>query len=287
MSAQQQPALARFSDLLGEWEAEATAAYEAKVNGTLRGPVTGLPKLDRELGGALTPGVHFVHGSPGVGKTGFVLQLAAECGFPALLVTCEMAPLELFRRHTARVTGNFLGRLKSGEFRPNDSLNLAREAAAAAPLLAIADATRAPAQYGWLHQAAEVTRGEAEHFLVVIDSVHSWSEGLADDKPEYEALNTAIATLRMLANSLACPVVGVAERNRASMDKGGLSASAGTRRFEYGAESVLDLSRKEDATADAAGEVDVKLTIRKNRNGAAGRSFDLKFHGALQRFREA
>jgi len=145
LSAVKTPRLARFGDLLTEWEAEATAARDALRNGTLRGPVTGLPKLDRELGGALQSGPHFIHGGPGAGKSALALQLAAECGFPALFVTCEMARLELFRRHTARTTGTFLGRLKSGEFRPNDSLSLAREAAAAAPLLAIADATRAPA----------------------------------------------------------------------------------------------------------------------------------------------
>jgi len=121
----------------------------------------------------------------------------------------------------------------------------------------------------------------------VIESVHSWAEGIAGDAPEYEALNTAIASLRALSSSLACAVVGIAERNRGAMKEGGLSASAGSRKFEYGAESVLDLNRKENATSDAAGEIDVKLTIAKNRNGAVGRSFDLKFHGALQRFREA
>jgi hypothetical protein len=43
-----------------------------------------------------------------------------------------MAPLELFRRHTARVTSAFLGRLKSGEFDPAYSVGLAKKAAAAA-----------------------------------------------------------------------------------------------------------------------------------------------------------
>ena len=285
--AQPQPALARLGDLLDEWEADAIAAHAALRAGTLRGPVTGLARLDRELGGTLQPGTQIVHGGPGVGKTAFCLQLAASCGFPCLYVTAEMSRLELFKRHTARVTNTFLGRLKSGEFRPNDSLSLAREAAVAAPLLAIADVTRAPAGYGWLVQAAEATRGEAEHFLIVIDSVHSWAEGLAGDQPEYEALNTAIATLRTLASVLACPVVGIAERNRGAMEKGGLLASAGSRKFEYGAESVLDLSRKEGAASDTAGEIDVKLTIAKNRNGAVGCSIGLKFHGALQRFREA
>ena len=287
MNTQPQPSLTRFGDLIAEWEADAVATHEAFENNTPRGPVTGLPSLDYALGNALQPGPHVIHGSPGTGKTALALQIAATCGCPCLFVTAEMGRLELFRRHTARVTGTFLGRLKTGELPPAHSVALAQQGAAAAPLLAIADATRAPAPPAWIRQAAEVARGEAQHFLIVVDSVHSWAEGIAGDAPEYEALNAAVAALRTLANSLACAVVGIAERNRGAMEKGGLSASAGSRKFEYGAESVLDLSRKESAAIDAAGEVDVRLTIVKNRNGSVGRNFDLKFHGALQRFREA
>jgi hypothetical protein len=188
---------------------------------------------------------------------------------------------------TARVTGTFLGRLKSGEYTGAEVGQLARKAAAAAPLLTFADATRAPAPLRWLKDAAEIARGESEHFLILIDSVHSWAEGAFGDQPEYEALGQAVLTVRHLASTLACPVVGIAERNRGAMEKGGLSASAGSRKFEYGAESVLDLTKKKDATPDAAGELEVVLSIEKNRNGVVGRKFDLKFHGALQRFTEA
>jgi replicative DNA helicase len=153
------PRLARLGDLLGGWEADAVAAFEARVKGVARGPVTGLTDLDQELGGALEAGLHVVHGGPGVGKTAFALQAAAVCGCPALYVTCEMRPLELLRRVTARVTGTYLGRLRSGELAPADSLTLARRAVAAAPLLAVADATQAFAPAQWLKQAAEAARG--------------------------------------------------------------------------------------------------------------------------------
>src|SRR5918996_1264990 len=90
-----------------------------------RAPVTRIPQLDDVLGGALQPGVHVVHASPGAGKTALALQIAATCGFPALFVTCEMAPLELLRRITARVTETLLGRLKSGEYDPTRVVKLA------------------------------------------------------------------------------------------------------------------------------------------------------------------
>ena len=280
------PRLTRLGDLLEDWSADAEAAHQARVAGVPRGPTTNLDNLDRELGGALADGVHIVHGGPGIGKTAFVLQVAAECGCSALFVTCEMAPLELLRRHTARVTTTYMGRLKSGEFTPADSLAKARTAAQAAPDLVIADATHAWADPDWLRQAAEVTRGDAQHLLIVVDSVHSWAEGMPVQASEYDALNGALAALRKLAADLSCPILATAERNRARMEGGGLHAAAGSRRFEYGSETVLELDRDGDDPPDAAGQSAVTLTIAKNRNGTPGRKVDLFFQGALQRFRE-
>jgi replicative DNA helicase len=103
-------------------------------------------------------------------------------------------------------------------------------------------------------------------------------------------VNYALAALRALASGLSCAVLAVAERNRANMERGGLSASSGSHRIEYGAETVLGLSRKgkesEEATPHASGEVDVILRIEKNRNGAHGKPLQLRFHPALMRFAE-
>jgi replicative DNA helicase len=213
-----------------------------------------------------------------------------------------MRPLELLRRITARVTSTFLGRLKSGELAPADSLAKAQEAVAALPRLALADACDAFASPEWLREAARAVRGDERHVLVVVDSVHSWSEAApVPELTEYDRLNAAIAELRVLAGQLGCPVLAVAERNRASMAAGGLSASAGSRKFEYTGESVLDLSagdkeRERDTSSGptwmaggggavtAPNEAPVTLTVQKNRNGAAGKRLRLSFHGALQRF---
>jgi replicative DNA helicase len=282
-AAPPQPRLTRLGDLLGEWEADALAAHAARVEGRPRGPVTGLRPLDQELGGALPVGVTAVHGGPGVGKTAFGLQASASCGCPALFVTCEMAPLELLRRHTARVTGTYLGRLKSGELAPADSLTLARQAVAAAPLLTLADATQAPADADWLRDAARAARGDAEHLLLVLDSLHSWADALGGEAPEYERLNAALAILRQLAGALNCAVLVTVERNRATM-KGGLHAGAGTRKIEYGAEVVIDLTADENAAPAAPGTVALLATLDKNRHGSPGRKLPLRFTGALQRF---
>lgn len=280
------PRRIRLKDLLSEWEEDATEAHEAYETGVPRGPVTGMDTLDYELGGWFSPGLFVIHGQPGAGKTAFVLQVAASCGCPALLVSCEMGPLELLRRITARVTGTYLGKLKTGELSPAESLALARRAVAATPDLVIADATTSYASPEWIRGAAEVTRGESSKLLVIIDSVHSWVDSCPADLTEYEALNNGLSALRTLGKQLSCPLIAVAERNRASMAKGGLSASAGSRKFEYGGEAVFDLQRSSDSKPDANGEVSITFVIEKNRNGAPGKKINLLFQGSLQRFRE-
>jgi len=283
----ERPRLIRLASLLAEWQADAEAAHLAYTTGTPRGPITSLPSLDRELGGALAPGVHVLHAGPGVGKTAFALQVASLSPFPALYVSAEMGALELFRRVTARVTSTFLGRLRSGELDPQSSLALARRAAASAPLLTLADATQAWAPPEWIMETARLIQEDALHLLVVVDSVHSWAEFEPEGAAEYDALNAGLAALRRIARTLTCPVIAIAERNRPSMKEGGISAAAGSRKFEYGGESVLSLSRDKDSAADAAGDTPVTLMIEKNRNGAPGKKIKLLFNGALQRFREA
>jgi replicative DNA helicase len=280
------PTLSRLGGLLDALEADVRAAFDARASGVPRGPVTGIRGLDRALGGALEPGLHVLHGTPGAGKTAFALQSACDCRVPSLYVSAEMSGLELFRRIVARRSGVCLGRLKSGELAPAAVIEHARRVAADVPDLAIADATRAPASVTWVQRAAEAVRGDGRHVLLVIDSVHAWSEAVAADLDEYARLGAALAHLRVLARTLACPVLLIAERNRGAMQKGGLSASAGHRAFEYGAESVIELDRDMDKAPDRDGTVPVTLRLLKNRNGAVGDSIRLRFDGALQRFSE-
>jgi replicative DNA helicase len=152
--------------------------------------------------------------------------------------------------------------------------------------LTLADATQVFAEPAWIREIAEIVRGDANHLLIVVDSVHSWAEMSNAEATEYESLNVALTSLQKLAALLKCPILVVAERNRASTSKGGLNAAAGSRRFEYVAETVLDLTRDKDDNQEGSDEVLVTLCFAKNRNGAAGRKVDLKFHGARQLFRE-
>ena len=287
MSEIPQARLISLNSLLCEFEADAKQRNDAKKSGSPLGAVSGLKRLDQELGGAPAIGLHVLHGSPGSGKTAFGLQWATNCNCPCLYVTCEMTPIELLRRLASRITGTYLGRFKTGELSPDEATKFARKAVEMTPLLSLIDATSSPADPSFIHECSSVVRPLAPdnpNFLVVVDSVHSWVRGFSSTVPEYDALNTGLDSLRKLSQTLNCPVLCIAERNRASMPSGGQNASAGTRGFEYGSESVigLDAEEKENASRERM----VKLTLSKNRHGSQGKEIKLFFKGATQSFRE-
>ncbi len=219
------PRLYRLADLLHEFEDEAKAAYQAHQDGIARGPVSSFAGLDQAIGGAFMPGLHVVHGGPGIGKTAWALQVAACCGTPALFVSCEIAPLEIIRRIAARVTGTFLGRFKTGELRPAEAVDYVKFACSKAPLLAIADGTAGYPDRDWLYQRALEVKGDARHIFIIVDSLHTWANRAGWTMPEYDRLNMGLSLLEQLAGALAAPLLVVSERSRGSMKEGGLSAA--------------------------------------------------------------
>lgn len=283
------PRLYPLENLLGEAVNEATEAHEARRTGQPRGPITGLNRLDQEIGGALPKdALTMILGNTGAGKTAFAGQIAAQCGCPAVFLTTEMAPVELLRRHTARETSTFLGRLKSGELSPADFERLVKQTARQLSALSIADATTVYASVTYLADVMEAAKGDAKHAVLVIDSLHTWARGSGTGANEYDTLNEHLTALGRLAKHARCSIVVICEMNRASIKDGAAgnpNAGAGTRFIEYSADLLFDLTAKKDA--DGGGEKEVVLTVGKNRNGAPGKTIKLEFNGALQRFREA
>lgn len=284
------PRLVRLSSLFDEFTTDAERRHRAVTTGVPLGPVTPFAKLNSELAGSIPDGLNILLGGPGAGKTAFALQIASTCGCPALYVSCEMTPLELFRRIAARVTGTFLGRFKTGEMGADQARRLAEQAVEANGLLAIVDATDAFAEPGWIQTAAEACRGTSEHVLVIVDSLHSWADSAGGESGEYESVSAACTTLRTLAKRLRCPVLAISERNRASFGKHApkdkLQSGASSRKVEYTPESVLSLEATESTLPLSIHETPVLLTLAKNRNGTKGATVELSFHGALQSFRE-
>ena len=98
-----------------------------------------------------------------------------------------MRPGELLRRITARVTRTFLGKLKDGTLTGATVHELATRAAAQCPRLIIADATEAYARPDWIKHVAESLKAGNDHFLIVVDSLHSWAESA---RPNHKTMNS-------------------------------------------------------------------------------------------------
>lgn len=290
---QKMPVTCLLADLVSHFVQDAELAWHARLSQQLRGPVTGLPKLDEALGGCLAPGLHIAQAAPGVGKTALALQVAARCGFPALFVTAEMSPLEIFRRLIARETGTFLGRLKDGSLDPHRARELALQTAQQLPAFALMDGTSGYAAPAYIRDAAAglQQRVNAAQVLIVLDSLQVWARsaravlsGVAAS--EYDLLNAGLGSLVALATELSVPVWAVSHRNRAgNRNEGGLHSGKGSGDLEYIAETVLDLKR-ESERLNPDGTVPVSVTVHKNRHGIPGVSFELAFTGRLQQFTE-
>lgn len=283
----EKPRLIRPEDLREELLNDADALYRALQEGKPIAPPTPFRRLNALLGGGLMPGLHVLHGMPGTGKSALCLQIAAHCGMPTLYLTAELSPVELLRRLCANITSTPLGEIKRGMPRERLTEILLRTVKAV-PLLAFTDATRARVTPNDLEQliiAVHQLKRDAP-MLLVVDSVHSWVDSFNDaDVTEYERLGAAIDDLNGIANRHQLAILAITERNRFAMRTGGLSASAGTRKFEFRAESVWSLQIDGEP---ARGEkvTPMTLQVEKNRSGALDR-IDLLFEGQYQRFREA
>jgi replicative DNA helicase len=292
------PNPALLGDLAGALLAEEALYRDARASGRAPGPVTGFATLDEELGSFLTPGLHPLLAAPGAGKTAFTLQVAAQCGCPALYVTSEMRRIELLRRIMARVTSTFLGKLRGGQLSHEELQARLAATARACPQLALYDATEQPISAADVQARAEALRRrfEARDVLIVIDSVTDWaSSAMGEDGDgagltEYALAEGALNGLKQIALNLKCPVIVVAHRNRAGQNARGaakLHSAKATGRYEYIAESVWDLERDTTQVPDSQGRTPATLTLLKNRQGGTGLSINLSFEGRLQKFTEA
>jgi replicative DNA helicase len=276
-----------LADLVRELVADAEATLAAAAAGRPRGPRLGLPTLDAFLGQALEPGLHNLTGDPGSGKTALALQAAASCEFPALVVTGEQSAKVLFRRHIGRITKTPDAELKAAV--PMRIRELAEQAAAAAPMLTILDATRHPAPKEQIAALAGALRKrfKATSALIVVDSLQCWSRGVRVGD-EYACIQAALADLVSIAYELASPVIVLSHRNRAAAgakeDKAGMVSAKGSADFEHLADTVLHLTPQGKADPCSDEPREVSCFIAKNRNGPAGFSLPLYFDGRTQTF---
>ena len=280
------------SQYMAGWLEDYAERVEARISGVPRGAVTGLNRLDAILGGCLMPGLHFVTGKAGTGKSAFLLQIALNCGVPVVYVTCELSAYEMLNRLMCVTSGVTMNEIKRGEVALSDVSALVENLMQKTSHMNFMDGSGQYLDHQRILDACETARTDnpSKRMLLIIDSFHAWSAMSTGNQTEYMNLRDHVTYLKQLSSRLKSPVILASEQNRMSKDGSGGQAAAKGYGVEYSAETLINL---ELSTATSERKVAMNVYVEKNRHGAMvpyvkdePASYQLEYDRHTQRFKE-
>lgn len=286
------PVLMPVSQYMAGWLEDYAERVEARISGVPRGAVTGLKRLDAILGGCLMPGLHFVTGKAGTGKSAFLLQVALNCGVPIVYVTCELSAYEMLNRLMCVTSGVTMNEIKRGEVALSDVSALVENLMQRTSHMNFMDGSGQYLDHQRILDACETARTDhpSKRMLLIIDSFHAWSAMSTGNQTEYMNLRDHVTYARQLSSRLKSPVILASEQNRMSKDGSGGQAAAKGYGVEYSAETLINL---ELSAATSERKVAMNVYVEKNRHGAMvpyvkdePASYQLEYDRYTQRFKE-
>lgn len=286
------PVLMPVSQYMAGWLEDYAERVEARISGVPRGAVTGLKRLDAILGGCLMPGLHFVTGKAGTGKSAFLLQVALNCGVPIVYVTCELSAYEMLNRLMCVTSGVTMNEIKQGAVSLSDVSALVENLMQKTSHMNFMDGSGQYLDHQRILDACETARTDhpSKRMLLIIDSFHAWSAMSTGNQTEYMNLRDHVTYARQLSSRLKSPVILASEQNRMSKDGSGGQAAAKGYGVEYSAETLINL---ELSAATAERKVAMNVYVEKNRHGAMvpyvkdePASYQLEYDRHTQRFKE-
>ncbi len=201
-----------FVELLPAIMANARAVAEARAEGRPLGLQTGIPKLDKLIGGLQT-GLHVLAAEPGAGKTTLCLQWAREAaarGIPALFLTFDETPERLALKTLCAAAGLPQKQYAEG-FGDLAKLDQARQewAERLRALYFIEGAATMTVSQLRARTMQVMERHGAETAFVVVDYTQRWAGGRYQGGGEFRHdIGKLIGELRdELANPLRVPVL--------------------------------------------------------------------------------
>lgn len=251
-----------------------------KNKGQIPGITTGFKDVDALLGGLQKTDLVVLAARPGMGKTSFALNIAAnaaEAGHSVLVFSMEMSKEQLGQRMLAMAAPVEMNRIKRGTLSGEEweRISYAQDSFENSKI-SIDDAS----EITILEMKNKCRRLKAEKGLdlVIIDYLQLMSLGYKVDQREKE-ISAITRNIKIMAKELDCSVVLLSQLSRASEQrkehKPQLSDLRESGAIEQDADIVIFLKREdyyadEDEAVDlgAAGTCDVH--IAKHRNGATG-----------------
>ena len=263
---------------------------ERLTDGTaMPGIPTGIPSLDRMLGGGFKPGKQVIIAArPSVGKSSLAEQLCinlARAGHPAAMFSQEMGKDELADRAAANIGRIALDRLLSGQLEQHEwsRLTEAIEVMRNLPLhfddqpaLTLSDTSA----------KARMLKRQQGIKLIVIDYLQLCAAGKATDSRHHQ-IEEMSRGLKNLARELDITIVTLSQLNREVEKRTSgrpiLSDLKESGAIEEDADVVILLSRY---STSPQGMNVIACDMPKNRQGRVG-EFALSFEGMYQFWQES
>ncbi len=282
----------------------ATRRQERQETGkVVTGFATGLPVLDRVLGGGLQQGFYLLAGPPGKGKTTLALQLAAHVAEhssrPVLYVSFENSRQNLLRKLLCARAGVELRRLEAGGMGEGQAADLVRVnehlAQTVYPRLEIVDGTSAltTGQLRGMLRRASLNAGEPKPgqpgALLVLDYLQLYAKASREFAAMREVrgkVDALVAELIALGKSFGGPVLALSSQSRSGGDYGNegkgsasLASAKESGDIEYASDGAFFLVEPggEGARQATAPDLALDLVIAKNRHGPAPEKVPLIF----------
>lgn len=273
-----------WAEVLNASRKRIEAASEARANGGYVGVATGLPKLDRWMGGLHGGILVIVAARPSVGKTAMCQQWLLHAGSRGLAVgvlSLEMQPGELGTRSFANRYGLNVTSLFRGDAAALSELTRMQIERPISNYRVHVDCST----YDLAGIVAQITEWKRRENIAyaIVDHI-GLVEGVDESRRDL-VLSHITRTLKKTAKRLEMPIVAVSQLNR-NVEKERRRPMLSDLRDSGGIEQDADIALFLHS-GDEAGEkemIDVELGLLKNRNGRKGWMTGFRFDGARQKF---
>lgn len=261
-----------------------------KLGGKLRGVATNYPELDNKLAGLQDSNLIVLAARPGIGKTTFALNIAANAAIknktPIGFFSLEMSKEELVDRLLVGEADIDAWRLKTGKLSDDDYKRLTEAMGTLSEAPIYIDDTPGASI---LEMRTKARKLKAEHDvqLIIVDYLQLADAGRRFDSRVQE-VSFVSQGLKNLARELRVPVIALSQLSRSVEQRGTkkpqLSDLRESGAIEQDADVVMFIYYEDESEdlLDASKRI-VKLYIAKHRNGATG-EIDLMFRGDRVRF---
>ncbi len=237
---------------------------------------TGLPSVDSITAGLKPGNLYIVAARPGMGKTAFVMTIAAHIAMhlksPVHFFSLEMTKAELTDRLLSQVGEVDLRNLQTGNIRKDDWWRVADAAAKLEQALLHID-DRGTVTIPQLRRRARRAKAKHGMAILIVDNVQLNTPSTRHESSKQD-ISDISRGLKLLAKELAVPILALSQLNRRVDDRADqrpiLSDLRDSGAIEQDADVVMFIYRDEVYHRDTEDRGVAEILIRKQRNGPIG-----------------